>query len=461
LSLRARFTVYLLVVHILLAAAGIYVFRENRLWLFAVEAVFVASLSTGIVLMRRMFRALAFVAESAQFLNDSDYTTRFLDVGQPEIDRLIAVYNRMVDSLRAERQRVQEQHYFLGRILDVSPSGILVLDFDGRIDLVNPAAERLLQRPVDSLRGTTLPGSGVPILQALASLGSGEGRVTATQGGRRVRAQRGTFVDRGFPRSFFLLEELTEELRQSEKAAYEKLIRMMSHEVNNSVGASSSLLQSSLAYGSQLSGADRADFERALQIAVDRMGQLNLFMRSFADVVRLPQPACQTVNVVDVLRRIEGLVHADREKCGIAWAWDVEEDDAVAAMDAVQMEQALLNIVKNAIEAIDETAGDPRTAAHDADTVEGDAQSTPARRTRGTVTARVTRANGRLRVTIEDTGPGVPPDVREQLFTPFFTTKPHGQGIGLTMVQEILSNHGFEFSLDSAPDGPTRFTIDM
>ena len=473
MSLRSRFTVYLLAVHLLLAAAGIYFFRENRLWLFAVEAVFVASLATGIVLVRRMFRALAFVAESAQFLNDSDYTTRFLQVGQPEIDGLIAVYNRMVDSLRAERQRVQEQHYFLGRVLDVSPSGILVLDFDGRIDLVNPAAERLLQRPADMLRRTTLAGSGVPILEALAPLGSGQGRVTAAQGGRRVRAQRGTFIDRGFPRSFFLLEELTEELRQSEKAAYEKLIRMMSHEVNNSVGASSSLLHSSLAYGSQLSAADRADFERALQIAIDRMGQLNLFMRSFADVVRLPQPARQAVNVVDVLRRIDGLVHAEREKRGIAWAWDIEEDDAVASMDAVQMEQALLNIVKNAMEAIDETAGDPRTwraasaahdvasVTHDAATVQGDAQSTAARRTRGTVTVRLTRATGRLRLTIEDTGPGMPPDVRDQLFTPFFTTKPHGQGIGLTMVQEILSNHGFEFSLDSAPGGPTRFTIDM
>ena len=466
MSLRTRFIVYLLVVHALLAAAGIYFFRENRLWLFAVEAVFVGSLATGVVLVRRMFRALAFVGESAQFLNDSDYTTRFLDVGQPEIDRLIAVYNRMVDSLRAERQRVQEQHYFLGRVLDVSPSGILVLDFDGRIDLINPAAERLLQRPADSLRGATLAGSGVPILEALASLGSGEGRVTAIHGGRRVRAQRGAFLDRGFPRSFFLLEELTEELRQSEKAAYEKLIRMMSHEVNNSVGASSSLLHSSLAYGSQLSAADRADFERALQIAIDRMGQLNLFMRSFADVVRLPQPARQAVNVVDVLRRIEGLVHTEREKRGIAWAWDVEEDDAVAAIDAVQMEQALLNIVKNAMEAIDETGGDGRTwgaasATHDAETVQGDPQSTAVRRTRGTVTVRLTRANGRLRLTIEDTGPGIPPDVRDQLFTPFFTTKPHGQGIGLTMVQEILSNHGFEFSLDSAPGGPTRFTIDM
>jgi nitrogen fixation/metabolism regulation signal transduction histidine kinase len=384
----------------------------------------------------------------------------------------------MVDSLRAERQRVQEQHYFLARVLDVSPSGILVLDFDGRIDLVNPAAERLLQKPADSLRGQTLGDSGAPMLEALAPLAPGEGRLTTTQGGRRVRAQRGTFLDRGFPRSFFLLEELTEELRQSEKAAYEKLIRMMSHEVNNSVGASSSLLQSSLGYGAQLSDADRADFERALQIAVDRMGQLNLFMRSFADVVRLPQPARQAVDVVEMLQRIEGLVRADREARGIAWVWDIHEDGAIVSMDAVQMEHALLNVVKNAMEAIDETAGDPETwraasaaqspstwnaasAAPAAETVEGDAPITAARRTRGTVTVRLARANGRLRVTIEDTGPGIPPDVCEQLFTPFFTTKPHGQGIGLTMVQEILSNHGFEFSVDSGPGGPTRLTIEM
>src|SRR5215212_3301965 len=110
-SLRLRFTLYLLVVHALLATAGVYLLREHRLWLFGVEAVFVASLLTGVALVRRMFRALAFVGDSAQFLNDSDYTARFLAVGQPEIDRLIGVYNRMVDSLRAERQRVHEQHY--------------------------------------------------------------------------------------------------------------------------------------------------------------------------------------------------------------------------------------------------------------------------------------------------------------------------------------------------------------
>ena len=449
MSLRARFTLYLAVVHALLAVTGFYVFRQNPLWLFAVEIVFLGSLATGVALVRRMFRALAFVGDSAQFLNDSDYTARFVGVGQPEVDRLIAVYNRMVDSLRAERQRVQEQHYFLGRILDVSPSGIVVLDLDDRIELINPAAQGLLQRPGEALRGLELPSSRMPLLETMASLAPGEARVTAAHGGRRVRVQRGTFLDRGFSRTFFLLEELTEELRQSEKAAYEKLIRMMSHEVNNSVGASSSLLQSSLSYSAQLTASDRSDFERALQIAIDRMGQLNVFMRSFADVVRLPAPARQPVDVVEVLRRIEGLLRADREARGIAWEWAIDEGPALVSVDPVQIEQALLNIVKNAIEAIEHRV--PRNAA-------GAEVGTAAR---GTVTVRWRRADTRLRLEVEDTGPGIPPEVREQLFTPFFTTKPHGQGIGLTMVQVILTNHGLPFRLDSAPGGPTTFTIDF
>ena len=142
-----------------------------------------------------------------------------------------------------------------GRVLDVSPSGIVVLDFDGRIESGQPcrraaAAAARRRRCADGARRRR----ACRCSRRIASLEPGEARVIAAHGGRRVRVQRGTFLDRGFPRSFFLLEELTEELRQSEKAAYEKLIRMMSHEVNNSVGASSSLLQSSLSYSAQLVG---------------------------------------------------------------------------------------------------------------------------------------------------------------------------------------------------------------
>ena len=125
------------------------------------------------------------------------------------------------------------------------------------------------------------------------------------------------------------------------------------------------------------------------------MGQLNLFMRSFADVVRLPPPVRQPVDLVEVLRHIEGLGRADRDARAIGWRWAIEEEPAVLPMDPVQMEQALLNIVKNAIEAIDDNAAG-RPAAADTGTA-----------SRGTVTVRVRRIGPRLRLEIEDTGPGI------------------------------------------------------
>ena len=121
------------------------------------------------------------------------------------------------------------------------------------------------------------------------------------------------------------------------------------------------------------------------------------------------------MNLVEVLRRIEGLVRADREARGIGWRWAIEEDPAVVTIDPVQIEQALLNIVKNAIEAIDHGAPLPAGVRRDGDV-------------RGTVTVRLRRVDARWRLEIEDTGPGVTQAVREQLFTPFFTTKPARPG---------------------------------
>jgi two-component system, NtrC family, nitrogen regulation sensor histidine kinase NtrY len=459
ISLRARFILYLAVVHGMAAVVGVLLVGQlaHRAWLLLLEILLVASFAVGVLMVRRLFRALAFVADSAQFLDEGEYTTRFVAVGQPEVDRLIGVYNRMIDSLRAERQRVHEQHSFLSRILEVSPAGIVVLDFDGRIDLVNPAAARLLQADGAALRGQAGGASGLPLLHEIAALGAGTTKVVALPGGRRVRALSGTFLDRGFPRRFFLFEELTEELRRSEKAAYEKLIRMMSHEVNNSVGASRSLIESSLLYGTHLAPDDRADFQRALQIAIDRMGQLNVFMRGFADVVRLPPPARQPTDLRAVLDGIEGLTRVQREERRIGWAWQASEVPPVS-LDRVQIEQALLNVVKNAIEAIDRDGTITVTLAIDG-TLENGPGGTAFAASELPGSRRASPREVRVRLVIADTGPGIPDDVREQLFTPFFTTKPSGQGIGLTMVQEILQNHRAEYHLASAPGGPTRFTI--
>jgi signal transduction histidine kinase len=155
-------------------------------------------------------------------------------------------------------------------------------------------------------------------------------------------------------------------------------------------------------------------------------------MRSFADVVRLPEPQLRPCEVEQVLDQIRVLVGPEMARRNIEWVWDIESPPEIVSMDRAQMEQAIVNIVKNSIEAIGEN---------------------------GKITVRMGKRGNRTFLTVEDTGRGISPDVRMQLFTPFFSTKENGQGIGLTLVQEILGRHGFEFSLEGQPDRHTEFTI--
>ena len=260
----------------------------------------------------------------------------------------------MVDHLRTERVRLAEQHQFLTQLLEVSPSGVVILDFDQRVSSLNPAAERLLERPAANVVGRPLDALGSPLADALASLAPGDARLVGLLGPRRVKCHHGTFVDRGFPRSFLLVEELTEELRHFERAAYEKLIRVMSHEVNNTVTASNSLLHSSLDLRSgDLQAANRHDFEQAIGVVIERTEQLSSFMRRFADVFRLPTPFPQPCDLVPMLEGIVRLLSATPAGAGVTWRWEIDRPSVRVDVDRGQMEQALLNVLKNAVEAIE------------------------------------------------------------------------------------------------------------
>jgi signal transduction histidine kinase len=242
-------------------------------------------------------------------------------------------------------------------------------------------------------------------------------------------------MDRGFPRRFLLLDELTEELHRTEKRAYEKLIRMMSHEVNNTSGAVQSLLQSCLVYRRQLADDDREDFARALEVAIQRTANLDEFMRGFANVVRLPQPRLQPTSPWEIAAQV-GLLFRDPCKAGeITWREEIEPDLPRVECDPVQLEQVLVNVVKNAVEAIQATAGP------------------------GEIVVRGVREGRRCLLSVADSGPGLSSEVETHLFTPFYTTRENGQGIGLTMVQEILLAHGFDFSLENRDSGGAVFTI--
>lgn len=432
---RRRLAFYLLAVHLVFASlvAGILIapqlFTASRWWVLAAECLLVVSLVAGVRLLRALMAPLETLAQGAYLLQEGDLTTRLLPVGQPEVDALVGVYNGMADRLRDERASGQERHHLLTQVLAASPSGVVFLDLMGRIGFANPAAERWLGADSAGKAPGELDG---PVARALAGLAPDQVEVVILPGGGRLRCRRGSFLDRGAVRAFFLVEELTEELRQAEKAAYEKLIRMMAHEVNNSVGASNSLLHSCLNYTPLLPEEHREDYRTALEVVVKRTDQLSALMRGFAEVVRLPTPQKVPCDLVALLEDVAVLMRSACADRRIEWRWDVAERPPPIPLDRIQMEQVLVNVVKNALEAI----------GHD-----------------GAVTVRVGRRGPRAFVIVEDTGPGLTPEARRQLFTPFFTTKEQGQGIGLTLVQQILGQHRFDYSLEGPPGGPTRFTI--
>ena len=433
MSLRAKIIAYLVLIHGVLAAISFLVLREDPLWLLAVEGLFVLSVVLGFFLVRAFFVPLDLIRTGAELIGERDFTSQFREVGQPEMDALIRIYNRMIERLREERLKLQEQHYFLDRVLTASPAGIVTLDFDGRVSSANPAAARLLQVGPGEAQGKGLQEIGSPLGTALAAIPVGGSEVLALQGGRRLKVSRAEFFDRGFSRSFLLLEELTEELRASERAAYGKLIRMMSHEINNSVGAVGSLLDSFRGYAGQLGGEeDRDDFQQAIAVAITRLENLRAFMNGFAAVVRLPPPDRRPTDVRRLVDEILLLLRPELDRRGIRVEWVDSKAVPPIELDRNQIEQVLVNVLKNAMEAIGEG---------------------------GAILLGLGRQNGRPYLSIKDSGPGIPGDVQPLLFTPFFSTKRNGRGLGLTLVQEILSQHGFEFSLAPGEDGGAEFRV--
>jgi signal transduction histidine kinase len=252
------------------------------------------------------------------------------------------------------------------------------------------------------------------------------------RGGRQLRCTHSSFYDRGFERSFYVIDDLTHELWATEKKAYDTLIRTLSHEVNNTLGATNSILHSVVGYGEQLDREDRRDFGTALEVAIERAEHLTEFMQRYAEVARLPEPNVASTKIHELLMRIVRLMEPEARERGISIEMHVIDDLAPVRLDVVQMEQALINIMRNALEAIDRD---------------------------GMIAVNADTEAARTRIVIEDDGPGLDPEARDNLFVPFFSTKPGGQGVGLTLVRKILSNHGFDFTFDSTEGGPTRFVI--
>ncbi|SHJ67215.1 PAS domain-containing protein [Hymenobacter daecheongensis DSM 21074] len=430
--LRLKFLLFVILIHGILITLAAQLMHTNAPLFVALEVLLLVSVYLSVQLYRGFVRPFQLIAAGTEAMRSKDFSMKFVPVGQPEMDQLIEVYNHMIDALRQERVAQHEKSLLLERLLHASPAGVLLLDFEGRIETVNPAAVRCLGQPAAALLGHKpgeLPGEWGAVLRELRG---GQPRVIRLSGIQTYRAHCSHFLDRGFTRHFIVLEELTQELIRQEKQAYEKLIRMMSHEINNSIGAINSILQSFGHYTPQLRPQDQPDFTEALEVSIGRNTHLANFIANFANLVRLPAPTRRPCDVHELLRAIHRLLLVPSEARHIRWEWALAPGPLWVNLDHQQMEQAVLNIAKNALEAIGEG---------------------------GTITIRTTAQPPTL--TVLNDGPGIAPAVQQRLFTPFFSTKRDGQGIGLTLIRDILLQHGFPFRLETQPDGLTAFRIEL
>lgn len=429
-STRIGYWIYLFVIHLALALMAYFLLRE-RLYIFlTLELLLLLSFLLGLRFYTIFLGPFRLIGLGKAALADGDFTTHLRPGSSSELNELMRLYNQMLSRLRSERSSKQEKQYFLEKLLHSAPIGVLILDFDGNIHLLNPAMQELLQLPAMPVAGTPLSAIDHPLAKALEASEEDEARPLFTLGPRRYQVERGTFIDRGFPRHFLLVQDVSQQLLETEKQAYGKVIRMMAHEVNNSIGASNSLLRSlvdALEESPQDFPALAAEY---LAVVIDRGERMNQFMRHFADVVRLGVPNKRPCDLRQLVERVATLFSAQCRDKNIALSLELAEEKLLVAIDAPQIEQVLINAIKNSMESIGEEGGE--------------------------IWLRLEKQP--LGIHIADNGAGIAPAIAKQLFTPFFSSKQDGQGIGLTLSRDILEQHGARYELYTRGE-QTTFSI--
>jgi len=430
MKLRTKFLLFVIILHAVALVLSFLIFKDNKIFFIASEVLILFSVYISWRLYNELIQPLNMLMRGTDAIKDRDFNVKFVKTGKYEMDELINVYNYMIDELRKERTKQEEQHFFLEKLIQTSPTGIIILDFEDHVQQINPKTLELLNLDEMDVKGKSLHEINHPVAQQIIRLKSGESKTITLSGSATYKIQKSHFIDRGFPRHFIMIEELTAEILAAEKKAYGKVIRMMAHEVNNTIGPVNSILESALKANELWKEKKNYSLQTALQVAVNRNHNLNLFMRNFADVVRLPEPNKKTIDLTQLIRSVAKLMELKAGEKQIQFDYKLADVPFFISADAQQMEQVLINVVKNAIESIEE---------------------------KGTITF---EANLQKRsLTITDTGKEISAHIAENLFSPFFSTKKDGQGIGLTLVREILLNHGFEFSLKTVAEKQTEFLI--
>ena len=419
-----------ILVFLLLVLGGGLLFLSSRLnliYFYIGEGLVLFILCYLPFFYRKIVKPLNSIGSGMELLREQDFSSRLSPVGQYEADRIVNVFNRMMEQLKNERLRLREQNNFLDLLIKASPMGVILTTLDEDLSELNPMAQKMLGVRQEDVLGKKMNEIDSPLAAELANVPKGETATVRLNDSNIYRCTHSSFIDRGFQHPFFLIESLTDEVMKAEKKAYEKVIRMIAHEVNNTTAGITSTLDTVEQALSAEEGMD--DICDVMRVCIERCFSMSRFITRFADVVKIPEPTLTPVDLNDLAftckRFMEGMC-ADRN---IKLRLEIDETLKEVKMDASLFEQVLVNIIKNAAESIEKD---------------------------GEI---IVRTLSPATIEVVDNGKGISKEVEAKLFSPFFSTKPNGQGLGLIFIREVLMRHGCTVSLRTYADGLTRFRI--